>query len=231
MEEKSPPINALIPLWDMANHAEGLVSTDYDDVNHTIKCMANANFKNDQEFTICYGARPNHDLLVHNGFTYDNNRHSTLVIKLGVSNNDSLAAAKIELLTKIGLAQQGHFSLNLNLLQEKEDDMPFDRMLLAFLRVLCMNSADEISAWNDEEKAKELLNDTTHAELDKKSHQYLLTRCTLLLRSYPTSLEEDCELLEKAEPNASPFKKDCITLRFGEKKILHGVIDFCKQKS
>ena len=40
-------VNTLIPLWDMANHDDGLgeISTDYDDEAKALKCMAAKDYK------------------------------------------------------------------------------------------------------------------------------------------------------------------------------------------
>lgn len=40
-------VNTLIPFWDLANHAHGQISTDYDDESNSLQCMAN------QEFQVC----------------------------------------------------------------------------------------------------------------------------------------------------------------------------------
>ncbi len=71
------------------------------------------------------------------------------------------------------------------------------------------------------DKVRELLNDnlSSHPELDTKVYKYLETRCTLLLRSYPTTVEEDLESLkledgaEKQPRNHSINRKHCTILR------------------
>jgi len=86
------------------------------------------------------------------------------------------------------------------------------------------------------DKVRELLNDSlsTHPELDAKVYKYLETRCTLLLRSYSTTLEDDLESLkldEKAGSNSanqSLNQKHCTLLRSQEKKVLQHVIRYCK---
>lgn len=63
----SATIPALIPFWDMANHQEGVLSTDYNPLKKRIECSAWKNIKKNEQVYIYYGHRPNCDLLVHNG--------------------------------------------------------------------------------------------------------------------------------------------------------------------
>lgn len=74
---------ALIPLWDMCNHSNGQITTDFDLENHCCICYASRKTASETEFTIFYGARPNSDLLLHQGFVYPENIHDSLKIKLG----------------------------------------------------------------------------------------------------------------------------------------------------
>uniref|UniRef100_H2YBU5 protein-histidine N-methyltransferase n=1 Tax=Ciona savignyi TaxID=51511 RepID=H2YBU5_CIOSA len=59
---------ALIPLWDMFNHAVGPLSTAYNSETSAIECLAMQDFKMGEQVKICYGSRTNSDLLIHNGF-------------------------------------------------------------------------------------------------------------------------------------------------------------------
>ena len=106
-----------------------------------------------------------------------------------------------------------------------------DPTLLAFLRIMNLKTADEVKEWTDgEDTFKGLLapaESFTKPELDKKAFQYLSTRCTLLLRSYPTSLEAD---VEEAAKEVSAAKRMALTLRMGEKKILNATIKFCQER-
>ena len=50
-------------------------------------------------------------MLVHNGFVVEGNRNDSLVLRLGVSNKDELAAGKNDLLGRLGISPHGHFVL------------------------------------------------------------------------------------------------------------------------
>ena len=67
-------MNALIPYWDMANHDQGRVSTDFDPVSNMSLCYARKKCARGEQLTIFYGVRANCDLLVHNGFVFPDNQ-------------------------------------------------------------------------------------------------------------------------------------------------------------
>lgn len=58
---------ALIPFWDMANHANGHITTTYNLEQRQVESLAMSNFKKGEQIFIYYGNRNNTDLLVHNG--------------------------------------------------------------------------------------------------------------------------------------------------------------------
>ena len=239
-------------------HSESEISTDFDEIKDGTICMANRDFVKGEQFTIYYGKRSNADLLVHNGFVYSSptsndteasknpkNHPNSMVLKIGIAKTDQFAQNKYDLLDQLSIPKSGgHFILS-------TEEKPFDNILLAFLRVLCMTTKEEFcyfcdtciksDAQHDDErnsgdKVRDLLNNTlsTHPELDAKVYKYLETRCNLLLRSYSTTLEEDLESLnidEKAEGNPANQtlnRKHCILLRSQEKQILQHVIKYCR---
>ena len=83
--------------------------------------------------------------------------------------------------------------------------------------------------------------------VDSKVLQYLITRCSLLLRAYATTMDRDQELLTeikvKIKKELCRYKfltpvstQDCsvtrnnIQLRLCEKKMLVNAVAFCEQK-
>jgi len=76
---------ALIPLWDMCNHTEGEISTDYDPVAQQCVCYAAQSVAVGDEVCIYYGPRSNAELLLHSGFVYPNNHRDYLKIRLGIA--------------------------------------------------------------------------------------------------------------------------------------------------
>ena len=226
----SKTTNTLVPFWDFSNHQsrpDSELSTDYSEEANSTVCMAERDFKKDEEFTIFYGVRSNADFLVHNGFVMrEKNYNDAYVLKLGISKNDPQAAAKFQLLDSLSIPGRtggAYFQLTAK-------EIPFDNILLAFVRVLCLK--DDIEQYSStaeaDEKVRDLLNDATDPELDKRAFKYIETRCTLLLRSYPTTKEHDLELLK--EENRNQNKINCVLLRSQEKSILSHVIQYCQSK-
>lgn len=216
----------MIPLWDMANHEEGHLSTDYDDDLHVVKCLAQRRFDAGSQFTIFYGVRSNHDLLVHNGFLVEGNPHSFINVKLGVSKNDNLLASRCDVLSKLSMPPKCQMPLYHARSGERE---PINERCLAFLRVLTMTSAEELLTWSEDAKVNELLQRDCDATMDDRALRYLKTRCSLLLKAYPTSREDDAEKLASAVELTSA-QRFCILLRAEEKDILDSVVDYCSRK-
>lgn len=57
---------ALIPFWDLANHADGTLTTIYNDTNGQIESTTFNDIKKGEQIFIHYGNRNNANLLVHN---------------------------------------------------------------------------------------------------------------------------------------------------------------------
>lgn len=69
-EVESKPIPALIPLWDMANHMEGVVTSSFNQESDRIESAAFMDFQKGEQIFIYYGARNNTNFLIHNGYIY-----------------------------------------------------------------------------------------------------------------------------------------------------------------
>ncbi|RHZ41685.1 hypothetical protein DYB31_008644 [Aphanomyces astaci] len=96
-----PSALALIPGWDMCNHAIGDMTTYSDSVS--IHCDAMTSFAPGDEITICYGPRPNADLLVYSGFSLSHNPYNgpvSLVLPLLDQKLDPLVKLRTMLLQK-----------------------------------------------------------------------------------------------------------------------------------
>lgn len=64
-ENASTP--ALIPLWDLANHLDGTVTTNYNVNDAQVEGATINDIKRGEQIFIHYGNRNNANLLVHNG--------------------------------------------------------------------------------------------------------------------------------------------------------------------
>ncbi|XP_071161470.1 actin-histidine N-methyltransferase-like [Mytilus edulis] len=216
----------LIPMWDMCNHCNGTITTDYNMESDCSDCFALKEFKQGDQISIFYGARSNAELLVHNGFVYPENDMDRTAIKLGISKSDSLIDKKTKLLTALGLAPSRMFFIY-------SGEIPVDPHLVSFLRVFNMTE-DEISCYDCENMTEEDLekmgdvNTPINVENEEKLWKFLETRLALLLRAYDTTAEEDENLLKEA--GITDNKLFIIQLRRCEKIILQNAVKFATEK-
>lgn len=67
-KEENIETPALIPLWDLANHMDSVVTTSYNITDGQIEGATVSDIKKDEQIFIHYGNRNNANLLVHNGY-------------------------------------------------------------------------------------------------------------------------------------------------------------------
>ncbi|XP_070507269.1 actin-histidine N-methyltransferase [Chironomus tepperi] len=206
--------SALIILWDMANHTNGDINTQYNNETHQIESFCMKNFKAGEQITISYGNRSNEDFLVHNGFVFKENTNTDLFVKLNLNKSDPLYENRVTLLKKIGLSDLQNYKISPELSNE----------VLGFIRVFNMNK-EQLDDWMkaDEIFVKELLKpnlDLGNA-FEIKIFQSLLIRVKILLKLYPTKLDDDIVLLKSG--NLSKVKSMLVQYRLIEKNILINV--------
>ncbi|GAB1597643.1 actin-histidine N-methyltransferase-like [Argonauta hians] len=218
-------INALIPFWDMCNHCNGQLSTDFDLAENLGKCYAMENFQKGDQVFIFYGRRPNSELLLHNGFVYMENSFDSYAIKLGVSKSDPLYALKSEVLARLLMTPSKTFQLSAG-------SKPVSKELLSFLQVVCMkqeelqerftgeNSTDLLSQMGNEESI-------ASQENEMKVWQFLATRVKLLFKTYASTVEEEELLSNNTMTERAKLSLQMITC---EKKILNNTLDYAESK-
>ncbi|XP_046383194.1 actin-histidine N-methyltransferase [Ischnura elegans] len=235
--EKNPAlVNAFIPMWDMCNHTNGELTTDYEEEEGGRSiCHALQNFSKGSQIFIFYGSRPNSDLLVHNGFVFPKNEHDSLALRLGVSKGDPLHPLRTALLSKIppklpffsNATPPTDFSL-------LPGPQPVDGQLLAFLRVFAMGK-EQLEHWLESDHSGDLVHPdcAVDTQVESRAWNFLLTRVRLLLSAYSTTLKEDYLILEK-DSQKTEVLTDCqrlaIQLRVCEKEILQGTVEYAEQR-
>lgn len=216
LEDGSGLTLALIPLWDMCNHMNGLITTGYNLEDDRCECVALQDYKENEQIYIFYGTRSNAEFVIHNGFFYEDNAHDRVKIKLGISKSERLYAMKAEVLARAGIPASCVFALHCN-------EPPISAQLLAFLRVFCMTE-EELKDYLLGENAINKIFTLGNSEFpvswenEIKLWTFLETRTALLLKTYKTTIEEDCSILEKQD--LAPNSRVVIQLRLAEKQIL-----------
>ncbi|XP_069493834.1 actin-histidine N-methyltransferase [Ambystoma mexicanum] len=219
-EDGSRVTLALIPLWDMCNHTNGLITTGYNLEDDRCECVALQDFKEGEQIYIFYGTRSNAEFVIHNGFFFDNNSHDRVKIKLGVSKSDRLYAMKSEVLARAGIPTSSVFALHIT-------EPPISAQLLAFLRVFCM-SEEELKEHLLGEHAIDKIFTLGNSEFpvswdnEVKLWTFLEARASLLLKTYKTSVENDKLLLECGD--LTFHARMVIKLRLVEKEILEKAV-------
>ncbi|XP_012225390.1 actin-histidine N-methyltransferase [Linepithema humile] len=213
-------IHALIPMWDMCNHENGRITTDFNSTSDHCECYALRDFKKGEQIFISYGPRTNSDFFVHSGFVQMDNDQDGFKLRLGISKADSLQKERIELLGKLDLPSVGEFLL-------KPGTEPISDTLLAFLRVFSMRKT-ELAHWLRSDKVFDLkhMDCALETVVEENVRKFLLARLQLLIANYPTTLKEDLELLETTLPQV---KKMTVQLRVTEKRILLGALEYVEQ--
>ncbi|KAF7251955.1 Actin-histidine N-methyltransferase [Varanus komodoensis] len=219
-EDGSRVTLALIPLWDMCNHTNGLITTGYNLEDDRCECVALQDFKAGEQIYIFYGTRSNAEFVIHSGFFFDNNSHDRVKIKLGVSKSDRLYAMKAEVLARAGIPTSSVFALH-------STEPPISAQLLAFLRVFCMTE-DELKEHLIGDHAIDRIFTLGNSEFpvswdnEVKLWTFLEARASLLLKTYKTTISEDRAFLEK--PGLACNATMAIKLRLGEKEILEKAV-------
>lgn len=243
---KSDKTLTFVPLWDYCNHAEREDGSDIPNTSYEVAvdysiCQAFRHFKAGEQVFIYYGNRSNTDFLLHNGFVYPDHKTDRMMVKFGLSNSDVNFDKRAALLDKLEIAHHGDFLIYDNL------NEPFDADLLAFVRVFKL-PPEELDCWMNRsagicnplfrcklfylKKTHEDLDTTTgendiqrFARLDDQVLTYLKNRMAILIRAFPTSVENDQELLATEE--LSRLRKMIIMYRLREKQILTKVFEAC----
>ncbi|XP_060118885.1 actin-histidine N-methyltransferase [Heteronotia binoei] len=219
-EDGSRVTLALIPLWDMCNHTNGLITTGYNLEDDRCECVALQDFKPGEQIYIFYGTRSNAEFVIHSGFFFDNNSHDRVKIKLGVSKSDRLYAMKAEVLARAGIPTSSVFALH-------STEPPISAQLLAFLRVFCMTE-DELKEHLIGEHAIDRIFTLGNSEFpvswdnEVKLWTFLEARASLLLKTYKTTVAEDKSFLETHDLTCHATM--AIKLRLGEKEILEKAV-------
>lgn len=67
VDVEAKPTPALIPLWDMANHMEGVIGSSFNQETDRLESAAFMDFQKGEQIFIYYGARNNTNFMIHNG--------------------------------------------------------------------------------------------------------------------------------------------------------------------
>lgn len=95
---RGPGRFALVPVWDMCNHSPGLATTSVGvsqpDGEVVVESRAMCDFAEGEPITMCYGKRPNMELLLYSGFVQPDNENDKVPLDLLLQADADLAKFK-----------------------------------------------------------------------------------------------------------------------------------------
>ncbi|UXI17004.1 Galactosylgalactosylxylosylprotein 3-beta-glucuronosyltransferase 3 [Sarcoptes scabiei] len=131
--DKNKTTFALIPLWDLCNHKEGKMTTDFDTIKDSLIFYAMKDYKKGDEIFNCYGNRSNSDFFLHNGFVYDDHSIVSVKVKIGISKQDPQFGLKDTLCRKIDLETNGYHDL-------EHKNIQLNPKILAIIRIFFLDN-------------------------------------------------------------------------------------------
>lgn len=203
-------IISLIPLWDMANHKHGTITTDYDESLKKGICYAMEDNEIGDQVFICYGKRNNGDFVLHNGFICVEHPTDSIKLRLGFSKADKLQERRSAIWEScVPHVPRLEFLLSKNRPHISDELMIFLQLFLADEKQL---EHLETQLKNDEYAF------TNECFVDKqKCFNYLKNRLQLLLRVYENSNSD-------VDEGSNECKEMIKQLLQKEKEVLNAVL-------
>jgi SET domain len=126
---------ALIPVYDMCNHAEGPMTTAFDCDERCLVMTAMQDFAAGDEITMFYGKRPNRELLLYSGFVVPDSLHDSLPLEAAAAlrSDDPLCKLKLNL-QKVGVSASAELCID-------SSGAP-TAQLLSFVRIAVADKAE-----------------------------------------------------------------------------------------
>ena len=184
--EAHTSVLALVPCWDMLNHAAGPMTTTVDCEASVLSTVTATSVAAGEEIFMCYGTRSNVSFLLYSGFVpKDNPYHRTLALVIDPAwsldtflRDDPLAKAKLLLLNQHKLSsvlEGGGGGLVVHLAREEGTIRCHRRKAL---QIICM-SKDEV-AWTFRNPTVVEVGEVTRASVEDKLTSAITRRHGLL---------------------------------------------------
>lgn len=218
-----PPVLALVPVWDMCNHAVGKPSTsvlmDPGTGAASVECAGMRAFAEGEALTIFYGPRSNVELLLFSGFVQRGNPHDavTVGIKLDSAEKRENVARMVELRRRgrgvaSGVDADGGM-VAAGAVVGRDGGVADDRLVL-IAKVKAADVADLKDV--DEEEG---------ADVDEKARGVLIESIQATLDAYGSKLLDCEELKDAIDESSSTVGRDLVRqLHEEETRILHEAI-------
>jgi histone-lysine N-methyltransferase SETD3 len=192
----------LVPFVDLAQHDHAANTTyEFDDDNN-FKVVTNNQVNASQPVKISIGLRSNAQLILSHGITLPDNVYDQVQLNVQVSEDDPFASVKRKILDQAGFGPDRSFMITKQGLSAE---------LLAAMRIQALKPS-EFDSYSKAFQGRPI---TLRNELEV--YRTLMLACQNLMKRYPTSLQQDAELLQG---ELTPNRRNAIELRKGEKETL-----------
>jgi histone-lysine N-methyltransferase SETD3 len=222
--------DVLVPYADLLNHKRPRQTQwYYDDKLESFVIQATEDIKEGNEIFDSYGRKTNARFLLNYGFCLEDNDTSEFLITVNFNENYPLYEEKKKFFqNEYELVRR--FNLNNNFYESQIIE------LLSFLRFIlfegdinelynAINSSENI--YNEDVPLTFYYIQPISKELEIKVLKHLNLLCRRALGKYPTTFEEDQNIL-KTKKNISFNLRNCLLLLMSEKTVLSYFIFFCE---
>ena len=222
--------DVLAPFADLLNHKRPRQTQwYYDDRLESFVIQATEDIQEGSEIFDSYGKKTNARFLLNYGFCLDDNDTSEYIMRITFNENYPLFEEKKNFFqNEYELVRS--FNLNNNFYESQIIE------ILSFLRFIlfdgdinelynAINSSENV--YNEEVPLTFYYIEPISKELEIKVLKHLSLLCRRALGKYPTTFEEDQNLL-KSKKNISFNLKNCLLLLMSEKTVLSYFIFFCE---
>ncbi|XP_058129324.1 actin-histidine N-methyltransferase-like [Anopheles ziemanni] len=230
---------ALIPYWDMGNHAYPTTPEDRPDERARLVAATVYNAEHERlecfldgpdpapeagpsvPIFIVYGQRTDAEFLVHNGFVIARNPHTSLKRLFKLNPEDPLYKERSHLMKLLGIPTEGTFTFGYPTLGHVSPE------LIAIARVSSMNEQElELYTTMEVPQRNELIDyETAHRpDLMNRANLWLAKSMRTRLQGYPTTIEQDEALVETQNRQMHPIRRLLIEYRLEEKRLLQSYV-------
>ena len=244
--------DGFVPMADMLNHKRPReTSWTYTDEKVGFVIEACMDIPRNNQIFDSYGKKCNSRFFLNYGFIVENNDGNEVPIKVALRGHDPLLALKKQLLadgaTTAPPASAGPDAQPFRKFRVSEDMRArTTRECLSFLRytlyeekvamlyqfqstntppAYALNDSDEDS---DDDKDDTSFKATNIPAVSISNERTVLLAlkelCLECLAKYPTTFQEDLEILEHPPPDLDFSRRNCVLMRSGEKQVLHFLI-------
>eukprot|EP00826_Nyctotherus_ovalis_P056957 TRINITY_DN7776_c0_g1_i5.p1 TRINITY_DN7776_c0_g1~~TRINITY_DN7776_c0_g1_i5.p1 ORF type:complete len:558 (+),score=117.68 TRINITY_DN7776_c0_g1_i5:94-1767(+) len=220
--------DSLVPLADMFNYGPPQVAWEYREDSKAFFVESVETVARGTELYEAYGRKCNSRYFLNYGFVLENNDRNEVPIKLDLNKDDPLYSTKMKLMdnkprklirvpVELNTQNLDDFFAYLRLIEYEGDPMILYKFAIE----------NSHKAYSHEYDFYETFHMPYIPPVSVKNETAVLNKvldiCGELLGKYPTTYEEDAEMLKGNELTSN--QRNCVIMRQGEKKILLNLID------